>query len=164
MVPGKGMQAVSCFFLGPHYYGQTHLIYPAEITFRRCFLKQYSRLQYRKCMLTPLSYRSIKFFTFRKDSIIRHGQIGQTDAFQYRPTALISLSYLFRQCTYFSTVLISLLSLFQCCKFFQRVPKTLAQYAVLLNKLLEIALILHCLDFADQLKNTILKDCYKLES
>ena len=75
-------------------------------------------------MLTPLSSRSIKFLAFRKGAIIRHGQIGQTDAFQCRPTALISLLYLFRQCAYFSAMLISLPSLFQCCKFFQRVPET----------------------------------------
>ena len=68
---------------------------------------------------------------------------------------LISLLYLFRQCAYFGTVLISLPSLFQCCKFFQRVPETLTQYTVLLNQLLEIALIRYCLDLADQLKNAI---------
>ena len=70
---------------------------------------------------------------------------------------LISLHYVFRHCAYFSTLLISLPSLFQCCKFFQRVPETLAQYTVLLNKLLEIALIRYCLDLANQLKNAIFK-------
>ena len=100
-------------------------------------------------MLTPLSCRSINL-AFRKGAIVRHGQIGQTDGYFSRSTVLIIfLLNLFSQCAYFSTVLISLPSLFQCCKFFQRVPKTL-QYTVLLNKLLEIALIRYCLDLADQ--------------
>ena len=54
----------------------------------------------------------------------------QTYAYSSRPTVLISLLYLFRQCAYFSTgaVLISLPSLFQSHKFFQCVPKTLTIY------------------------------------
>ena len=82
----------------------------------------------RKGMLTPLNCRSINL-AFRKGAIVRHGEIGQTDAYFSRPTVLIiSLLKLFSQCAYFSTVLISLPSLFQCCKFFQRVPKTLTIY------------------------------------
>ena len=53
---------------------------------------------------------------------------SQTDAYFSRPTALISLLYLFRQCAYFSTALISLPRFFQCNKFFQRVPKTWTIY------------------------------------
>ena len=80
-----------------------------------------------KGMLTLLSCRFINL-AFRKGAIVKHGQIGQTDAYFSRPTVLISLLYVFRQSAYFSTVLISLPSLFQCCKFFQRVPKTLTIY------------------------------------
>ena len=72
-------------------------------------------------MLTPLSCRSINL-AFRKGAIVRHGQIGQTDAYFSKPTVLVSLLNLFRQRAYFSTVLILLPSLFQSCKFFQRVP------------------------------------------
>ena len=54
----------------------------------------------------------------------------QTDAFQYRPTVLISMLYLFRQCAYFSTGLILLPSLFQCFKFFRRVSETLTTYVL----------------------------------
>ena len=55
-------------------------------------------------------------------------QIGQTDAYFSRPTVIISLLYVFRQCAYFGTVQISLPSPFQCCKFFQRLPNTLTIY------------------------------------
>ena len=82
--------------------------------------------------------------------------IGQTDAYFSKPTVLISLLYVFRQCVYFSTVLISLPSIFQCGKFFQRVPKTLTTYHAI-KYTFEIALTRYCLDLADQLKNVILK-------
>ena len=64
-------------------------------------------------MLAPFSCRSINL-AFRKGAIVRHGQIGQTDAYFSRLTGLISLLYLFRICAYCSTVLILLSNLFQC--------------------------------------------------
>ena len=81
-------------------------------------------------MLTPLSCRFINL-AFRKGAVVRHGPIGQTDAYFSGSYVLIFLLSSFRQCAYFSTVLISLQSLFQCCKFFQRVPRTLTKYCAI---------------------------------
>ena len=73
-----------------------------------------------KVCLTP---SWLPVYQFCKGAIVRHGQICQTYAYFSRPTVLISLLYLFRQCACFSTVLISLSSLFQQVNSFSVCPK-----------------------------------------